>query len=129
MRGGKLWRTNLQNIQPLSLFHIAKPKAEATTWSHALPQLDLWFVANEANVQTVAANAKTKGACVQLNAILVQYIIYVLIQSQRFEQAEELSKWRIWASGGFDQAEEFSKRRLGLSIKQAELFLVYVSYV
>ena len=56
---------------------------------HALPQLDLRFVANtEASAQTVAANAKKKGVCAQLNAIPVQGIIHVLLQSKRVEQAE-----------------------------------------
>ena len=48
----------------------------------------------KANVQTVAANTKKKDVYVQLNAILVQGMIHVLMQSKKVEQAEELSKRR-----------------------------------
>ncbi|KAF8421180.1 hypothetical protein EV426DRAFT_575842 [Tirmania nivea] len=67
----------------LSLSHQhGKPKNRSHFMKlHALPLLDLWFAANaRANVQTVAANAKKKGVCVLLIAILAQGIIHVLIQ-------------------------------------------------
>ena len=39
-------------------------------------------------MQTVVTNAKRKGVHVQLNAILLQGIIHVIMQSKRVEQAE-----------------------------------------
>ena len=94
-RKNKTYATIKLNQTTLRLFHWhgkAKNRSHFMRL-HALPQLGLWFVANaKTNVQTIAADVKKKGVCVQLNAILVQ----------------GMNRQRLaWVSGGFEQAELF----------------------